>query len=172
MRSGFTVIEVLVGVVITAVLVGLSVPLYRGYLTDRALQNAAHLIQADLRLAQQTAVARSGSGPRVEVCFRNGGYDVYAVDYTDPMNPSPGSTQIGATVKAAGAAQEFAAGMVISVSPPPGAACANGSSGPVVAFSGAGSPISGAQQTVTLAWRGRSYRVIVEAVTGRATVSR
>lgn len=153
----------------------LAVPRYLGYLADRSLQNAAHLIQADLRLAQQTAVSRAGSGPRAEVCFRTAGtpgYDVYAVDFTDSLART--GAQLGRTVKVANAGQEYSAGITVTITPAPNATCTSGVDGQPVAFSGAGTPIVGQNpapaQTITLSLRGRSYRVVIAETTGRIMV--
>jgi prepilin-type N-terminal cleavage/methylation domain len=176
-QTGFALLEAVVAIVLLSILVALAVPRYLGYLADRSLQNAAHLIQADLRLTQQTAIARAGSGPRAEACFRTTGtpgYDVYAVDFTD--NLARTGERLGPTVKAANAGQEYPAGITVTITPAPSAACASGVEGQPVAFSGAGTPIVGANpaptQTVTLSLRGRSYRVVITETTGRTMVMR
>ncbi|MDR7521127.1 MAG: GspH/FimT family pseudopilin [Armatimonadota bacterium] len=172
---GFALLEAVVAVALLAVLVGLSVPLYLGYLADRSLQNAAHLIQADLRLAQQTAVSRAGRGPRVEVCFRQNGYDIYAVDYVDPIEQDPAQVQVGATIKVANAGQEYAAGINVAVPPAVSGPCQIDATRRAVIFAGSGAPQSlsgGAPQAVTLTLGGRSYRVAIAPMTGRVTVGR
>ncbi|MDR7518768.1 MAG: GspH/FimT family pseudopilin [Armatimonadota bacterium] len=173
--SGFALLEAVVAVVVLAVLVGLSVPLYLGYLADRSLQHAAHLIQADLRLAQQAAVSRAGSGPRVEVCFRQNGYDIYAVDYVDPVEQNPAQVRVGATIKVANAGQEYAAGINVAVPPAAAGPCQIDAARRAVIFAGSGAPqsLGGASpQAVTLTLGGRSYRVTIAPMTGRLTVGR
>lgn len=173
-QAGFSLLEAVVAMALLAVLLGLAAPRYAGYLADRSLQNAAHLLQADLRLAQQAAISRAGSGPRVEMCLRAGGYDAYAVNYQDPIART--GAQLGTMLKAANAGQEYRAGITMRVEPAPGVACTDPFSGVPVVFSGSGTPMLGAnpapQQTVVLEWRGRAYRVTIVPRTGRVTVTR
>jgi len=82
--QGFTLLEVTVALVMVAIIMGLGAPRFLGYFIQRRLQNAAFLVLNDLRLAQQEAVARSAESPRVEICFRADGYDIYAVRFLDP----------------------------------------------------------------------------------------
>lgn len=159
-----------------ALLAGLSVPLYLNFQTDRALQNASHLIQGDLRLAQQSAVSKAGSGPRVEMCFRNdgSGYEVYVINYEDAVNRT--GDQVGPTLKAANAGQEYRSGITVAITPSPAASCTSPFSGEAIAFSGAGTPVNGSgdapQQTITLTLSGRTYRVVIAPGTGRVTAER
>lgn len=171
---GFALLEAVVAVVLVAVMLALAVPSYLGFVADRTLQGAAHLIQADLRLAQQTAIARAGSGPRVEFCLHAGGYDVYPVNYDDAVARTGATT--GAVIKRAVRGHELHGGIVIAIAPTPSDACGAPFSGQAILFSGAGTPIvAGAQapmQTLTLTYRGRQYRVVVAPSTGRITVTR
>ncbi|MDQ7858242.1 MAG: GspH/FimT family pseudopilin [Armatimonadota bacterium] len=172
--AGFALIEAVVAVVLVAVMLALAVPSYLGFVADRTLQTAAHLIQADLRFAQQTAIARAGSGPRVEFCLHAGGYQVYPVNYDDAVART-GATA-GAVIKRAAVGHELQGGIVITITPTPPDACAAPFSGQAILFSGAGTPVAaGAQapvQTITLTYRGRQYRVVVAPSTGRITVTR
>ena len=59
--SGFTFVELLVGIVIVALLFSISTANYRDFQSRRVLDNAAQQVTSDLRLAQQ--LARSGKKP-------------------------------------------------------------------------------------------------------------
>jgi hypothetical protein len=171
---GFALLEAVIAVVLVALMLALAVPSYLGFVADRTLRSAAHLIQGDLRLAQQTAIARAGSGPRVEFCVHAGGYEVYPVNYDDAV-ARIGAT-VGAVIKRAAAGHEFHGGITITIVPTPPDACAAPFNGRAILFSGAGTPVAaGAQapvQTITLTYRGRQYRVVVAPSTGRITVAR
>jgi prepilin-type N-terminal cleavage/methylation domain-containing protein len=177
-RGGFSLLESLLVVAIAALLTAIGAPLFLGYLADRALQNAGHLIQADLRLAQQLAISRSGSGPRVEMCFRADGYDIYAVDFADPLlrtGAVRSATVKAASASAAGQTRDYPAGITVSVDATATVPCLLDPSRGAIAFSGAGRPISFADASpkdITLGLRGRTYRVTVAPITGRATVGR
>lgn len=174
--TAFTVVEVVVALAVLAALLGISVPLYRALMADRALGNAAHLIQGDLRLAQQAAVSRSGSGPRVEMCLRSTGYEVYAVDYQSELSRDPGLTSKGDVLKSAHAGDEYRMGIAISASA--SVPCTAYQDGQAVVFSSAGAPLGSdstplqAAMTLTLTLDGRSYQVVVAPTTGRITVTR
>jgi len=171
---GFALLEVVVALVLVALMLALAVPSYLGFVADRTLQGAAHLIQGDLRLAQQTAIARAGSGPRVEFCLHAGGYEVYPVNYDDTVART-GATA-GAVIKRAAMGHELRGGIALTITPTPPDACAAPFSGQAILFSGAGTPVAaGAQaptQTITLTYRGRIYRVVIAPSTGRITVTR
>jgi type II secretory pathway pseudopilin PulG len=174
-RQGFALLEAVVAVMLVGLALGMAVPSYLGFLADRTLQGAAHLMQGDLRLAQQTAIARAGSGPRVEFCLHAGGYDVYPVNYDDAVART-GATA-GAVFKRAVVGSDYHAGIVMSVAPPLSDACQEASfGGQAITFSGAGTPLAGGVQaparTITLTYRNRTYRVIIAPSTGRITVER
>ncbi len=173
-QRGLTVPEIAVVVVLVAILVGLAVPRYQDYLTDRSLQNTAHLIQGALRLAQQTAVAKAGSGPRVEMCFRTNGFDIYSVEYVgDPI--SRAGAQMGPTLKVANAGQEFRSGISVTVDATAADACLIDPSRQAIVFSSTGAPTSfddASSKDISLSWNGRTYRVTIAPSTGRVTVGR
>ena len=155
-----------------AILVGVSYPLYAS-VSERALQNAAHLIQGDLRLAQQTAVARAASGPRVEFCMRNNGYDIYAVDFIDSLERTGAAA--GGNIKVANAGEEYRAGIVVTIDPTATDPCLTDSTRRAIAFSGAGTPISfddPSAKVITLTFKGGTRRVAIDPATGVATVGR
>jgi len=64
--SGFNLIELLVAVSIMGILFGLGYANFRGFSRRQSFQNAVKMIQADLRLAQSTALA--GQMPSDLVC--------------------------------------------------------------------------------------------------------
>lgn len=174
--AAFTMVEVVVALAVLAVLLGISIPLYRTLMADRALGNAAHLIQGDLRLAQQAATSRSGSGPRVEMCLRSSGYEVYPIDYVSELDRDPNQTQVGTVLKSAGAGDDYRLGIAVSAST--AVSCTAHQDGQAVVFSSAGAPLDGGltpmqvTQTLTLTLEGRSYKVMIAPVTGRVTVTR
>ena len=172
---GFTLLENVIVVSLIALLVGFSVPLYRGYMSDRALQNAAYLIQADLRFAQQAAVSRAGAGPRVEVCFLPSGYEIYAVDYLDSVARDPAQLGVGSILKVAGAGGAYRAGTTITVDPAATDACLRNVAQQALRFLGNGAPrFDNANDTVpkvaTLALNGRVNRLTIYPETGRVIV--
>lgn len=173
---GFTLIETVAAVSLMGVLLSLSVPLFLGFVADRGVLNAAYLIQGDLRLAQQTATARAGSGPRVEMCLRGNGYDIYPVDYTgDPIDRTGG--QVGQIIKSANAGGEYRSGIAVTVSAAFTDPCLLDSRRRAIALSSAGVPLLGAgddtsAKVIVLTLNGRAYRVTITPTTGRAGVSR
>lgn len=169
---GFTLLEGILTLAVLAILVGVSYPLYAS-VSERALQNAAHLIQGDLRLAQQTAVARAASGPRVEFCMRNNGYDIYAVDFIDSLERTGAAA--GGNIKVANAGEEYRAGIVVTIDPTATDPCLTDSTRRAIAFSGAGTPISfddPSAKVITLTFKGGTRRVAIDPATGVATVGR
>lgn len=172
-QRGYTLAETMLALVVLAIIVSLAMPQYRGYLADRSLQNAAHLIQGDLRLAQQEAVARAGSGSRVEMCFRSNGFDLYAVDYQDGIGRT--GAQVGETIKVANAGTEYASGITVTVDTTASDPCLADASRQAIVFSSGGTPISfddSSPKDISLALDGRTYRVTIAPSTGRATVGR
>lgn len=177
-QGGLGLLEVVVAAALTAIVLGLAMPQYLGYLARRELQNAAFLIQGDLRLAQQTAIAQSGEGPRVEICFRQDsqGYEVYRVAFRSAAARDPSDVLRGPTVKAAAAGQEYRSGIEVAL-PSGGIRCLgdeDNAARTALAFSGSGAPLpdDGVQRQVRLSLRGQSVFVDVEPGTGLATVRR
>ncbi len=170
-RGSASLVDAVAAVAIAGLVVGLALPLYRGYLADRSVQNAAHLVQGDIRLAQQAAIARAGSGPRVEMCFRSDGYEIYAVNYEgDPVRRT-GAVE-GPTLKVATAGGEYPAGVTMVLPDTATDPCLRDASRRALVFSGAGTPVSfddDAPKDVTLTFRGRTRHVRI-APTGRVTV--
>ena len=57
-RTGFSLIELMVILCIVGILIGISLPGLNRYLTTGNVQNAANLLEGEMRLARQKAVAR------------------------------------------------------------------------------------------------------------------
>lgn len=173
-RDGFTLLETLIVVAVLGLVLGFSVPLYRGYLADRAVQNAAFQVQNDLRLAQQVAIARAGRGPRVELCFLSAnyddGYEIYAVDYTDRFART-GATP-GQTVKVVRAGQAYRIGLDVEVEAGATQACLVGGGRPALVYLSTGSPTFATARRITLTYQGRSRCVTIAPTTGRAMAGR
>lgn len=170
-----SVLELLVAVVIIAI-VAVAAWGWRGTITTRELKNATYLLEGDLRYAQQQAVANAGTGPRVEVCFRTDGYDVYTTTYGgDPLNISTSSYTImpGTRIKSVHSGQEYASGIQIT---PPGSTatvpCTANTALPAVAFLASGQPAfqDTASHAVTLTLGAQSMTVTIQPVTGTVTV--
>jgi type II secretory pathway pseudopilin PulG len=147
-----------------------------GTVTRRDLVSAASLLESDLRLAQQEAVASAGAGPRSEVCLRADGYDVYETAYGgDPLNVSPGSYTVlpGPLVKSVRVGRELAPGLQIV---PPGSGgtvgCTAEPGVPAVAFGASGAPVfqDGSPHAIVLALRGQSLSVMIQPLTGAVQV--
>lgn len=170
-QRGYTLLETVFVVAVIGVLLGLAVPRYQGYLADRALQNAAYLIQADLRLAQQSAMARAGAGPRVEICFAPTGYDIYTVDYTSPVDRT--GAQVGRVIKVVPAGQAYRSGIAITIDPTATDACLRDASLQAIVFASGGAPISfddPTRKVMTLTLNGRVNRLTTYPETGRVIV--
>jgi type II secretory pathway pseudopilin PulG len=168
-----SVLEAVLALVVAGLALGTAVPFYRGYLADRSLQNAAHLLQSDIRFAQQAAIARAGSGPQVELCFRQDGYDIYAVTFDgDPLQRT--GAVPGPTLKVVNAGGEYPSEVRMVPETTATDPCLRDGTRRALVFSGAGMPVSfddTSTKDVTLTLRGRTYRVRI-APTGRATVVR
>jgi len=171
---GFTLLEVTVVLVMAAIIVGLAAPRFLGYFIQRRLQNAAFLVLNDLRLAQQEAVARSAESPRVEICFRTDGYDIYAVRFLDPVNRcelvgEPGCLASSVDIiKVVNGGQEYSGG--IAVAPfPATTSCHVSALRAALTFlsSGTPSPNGGYVQLQTGA---QTYCVDIETATGRSKI--
>jgi len=175
---GVTFLETVVVVVLLAILIAISFPLYQRNIVHRSIRNTAHLIQGDLRLAQQMAVARAGSGSAVEMCFRLtgstlDGYQVYPVEFnpTDRVNRT--GNQVGAIIKVANAGREFRAGLTVTFETGLTRACLIDAARLAVAFSGEGAAIfsdADPAKDISLSSGGSTRRVTVVGITGRATV--
>ncbi|MDI6773231.1 MAG: hypothetical protein QME77_11695 [bacterium] len=170
---GFSFLDVLIAIAVIATVLGLAVPGYLGYLARRQLQNAAFLLQGDLRLAQQAAIAQSGDGPRVEVCLRPNGYDIYRVAFSSPVDRNPDEVVLGPTVKVANAGQEYHGGIEMNLTPGGFACLIDGervAERVALAFAGSGAQPDGVRRSVQLGFRGQTLIVDVEPETGLATV--
>lgn len=175
-QRGVTFLEGVLVVVLLGILVAVSFPVYQRQVVHRSMRNAAHLIQGDLRLAQQTAVARAGSGPAVEMCFlvtgsTLDGYDVYPIEFTDRLNRA--GSQVGGTMKVARAGRHFRAGLTVTFEAGLIRACLADPGRVAVAFSGDGAAMlsdADPAKDITLSAGGQTRRVTVIGITGRATV--
>lgn len=175
-ETGFSLIEVIIALALMAIVLT-SAWGWAGSVSKRRLQNAAYLIEGDLRFAQQMAVANAGTEPQVEVCFRSDGYDLYSTSYggNDPLNIDLTSYTVtqGSPFKSVNRGQEYAAGIQIT---PPNAgtvACSADATRTAVAFRSSGQPIFGdsSSHAITVTLRGRSYLVTVQPYTGLAAVT-
>lgn len=78
-NGGFTLIELMIGIVVLAIVIALGVPSYRTWIQNAKLRNAAESILNGLQLARSEAVARNqvvrfsmGDGSSWTVCLVDG----------------------------------------------------------------------------------------------------
>jgi type II secretory pathway pseudopilin PulG len=166
---GMSAIELGVAMAIIGIILALSWG-WEGSITRRRVQNAAYLLEGDLRLTQQTALSTSGNGPQAELCLRNDGYDVYTVVYQDPIGRS--SPVAGGKVKTVNAGQEFANGVQIAPDASATYACTADATRKALVYQGSGSPEfpDSNPHTVTVTLGGQTRTVTIQPATGLATV--
>lgn len=77
--KGFTIIELMIGIAILAIVIALGLPSYSTWIQNTKLRNAAESILNGLQLARSEAVARNlsvrfslGTGSAWEVCLPDG----------------------------------------------------------------------------------------------------
>jgi len=78
-RSGYTLIEILIGMTIISLIFGIGYASYRDFSRRQALEGSARRLEADLRLAQEQSL--SGKKPSSVACNGDGalnGYDFFA----------------------------------------------------------------------------------------------
>ena len=167
--AGTSVIEYAVALAIVGIVLGLAFG-WQGSLTKRRLQNAAYLLEGDLRFTQQTAVSRAGGGPQAELCLRADGYDIYPVVYQDLIGRS--SPTAGATIKRVNAGAEYANGIQLTPDASATAACTVDASRQAIVFLASGTPEfpDTNAHTVAVALAGRSMHVTIQPTTGMAAV--
>lgn len=166
---GNSAIEVGLAIALIGILLGLSWG-WRGSVTRRRVQNAAYLLEGDLRFTQQSAVSTGGNGPQAELCLRADGYDVYTVGYQDPVGRT--TPVAGAKLKAVNAGQEYASGITIT---PDGTAtytCTADGTRKALVYLASGSPKfpDSNAHTVTISLLGQSRTVTIQPTTGLAAV--
>ena len=167
--AGNTFIEYAVALAIISIVVGLSFG-WQGSVTKRRLQNAAYLMEGDLRFTQQTAVSRAGAGPQAELCLRADGYDIYAIVYQDPVGRT--SPQAGARLKRVNAGQEYASGIQFTPDGSATYACTADASRQAIVYLAVGTPKfpDTSAHTVAVALGGKTMHVTIQPTTGTATV--
>lgn len=168
-QHGFSAIEYGIALALIGIVLVLAWG-WQGSITRQRVQNAAYLLEGDLRLTQQTAVSTGGNGPQAELCLRSDGYDIYTVIYQDPVGRATPAS--GAKVKTVNAGQEYASGIQITPDATATYACtASGTRKALVYFaSGAPELPDSNAHTVTVTLRGQTRTVTIQPTTGRATV--
>ena len=143
---------------------------WQGSVTRRRVQNAAYLLEGDLRLTQQTAVSTGGNGPQAELCLRSNGYDIYTVVYQDPVGRTMPVS--GAKVKAANAGQEYANGIQITPDGTATYACTADGTRKALVYLASGAPEfpDSNSHTVTVMLKGQTRSLTIQPTTGLATV--
>ncbi|HYM92352.1 MAG TPA: hypothetical protein VEW91_12045 [bacterium] len=166
---GNSAIEYAVALAIIGIVVTLAWG-WQGSITRRRVQNAAYLIEGDLRFAQQTAVATAGQGPQAELCLRSTGYDIYTVVYQDPVGrsmPAPGSI-----VKRVNAGQEYPGGIQITPDAFATYACTADGARQAIVFLASGAPEFPDTNThaIAVALGNQTAHITIQPTTGLATV--
>lgn len=166
---GNTTIEVGIAIVLIGIVVALSWG-WQGSVTRRRVQNAAYLLEGDLRLTQQTAVSTGGNGPRAELCLRSSGYDIYTVVYQDPIGRA--TPVSGTKVKAVNAGQEYANGIQITPDASATYACTVDGTRKAIVYQASGAPgfPDSNSHTITVTLRGQTRNLTIQPTTGLATV--
>lgn len=85
-KSGYTLIEILVGMTIIGLIFSIGYASYRDFARRQALEGSARRLEADLRLAQEQAL--TGKKPSSVACSGEGalnGYDFYVNSATSYM---------------------------------------------------------------------------------------
>jgi type II secretory pathway pseudopilin PulG len=143
---------------------------WQGSVTRRRVQNAAYLLEGDLRLTQQTAVSTAGNGPQAELCLRANGYDVYTTVYQDPVSRATRVT--GAKVKTVNAGQEYANGVQVTPDATATYACTADGTRSALVYLASGAPEfpDSNPHTITVTLRGQSRTITVQPTTGLAAV--
>ncbi|GEM_PF-544865 len=175
---GTTLIELVVVLAIIGIVLAAAWG-WTSLVTMRKLQNAAFMLEGDLRWAQQQAVSNAGNGPQVEVCFRSNGYDVYTTTYSgsDVLNVNYSTTtpSIGGTAKirSVNAGQEYDTNVQFTL-PSSGTVTCDGATGEsAVAFRSSGQPLftDTNSHAVSVSLNGHTYHVTIQPITGSISVS-
>src|SRR5262249_37747956 len=143
LQQGFTIVEVVIGLALAAIVLATAWG-WQGSVTKRRLQNAAYLLEADLRWAQQMAASNGGAGPQVELCLRSDGYDVCSAVYSgDALNVNLASytAAVGSRFKSVNAGQEYASGVQFILPATGTVACTLDATRAAIAFRASGQPI-------------------------------
>ena len=167
--TGTTAIEVGVALALIGILLVLSWG-WQGSITRRRVQNAAYLLEGDLRLTQQTAVSTGGNGPQAELCLRSDGYDIYTVVYSDPVGRA--TPVSGAKIKSVNAGQEYANGIQLTPDATATYACTADGTRKAMVYLASGTPEfpDSNSHTITVTLRGQTRIVTMQPTTGLATV--
>ena len=142
-----------------------------GSLTRWRVHRAAHLLESDLRLTQQTAVATSGNGSQAELCLRSDGYDVYTIAHQAQVGQSTQAP--GTKIKSATAGREYARGVEITADATATYTCTADVSRRAFVFLASGAPKFPDSTThrVVVALRGQTLNVTIQPGTGTTNVS-
>jgi type II secretory pathway pseudopilin PulG len=167
--AGNSAIEVGLAIALIGIVLTLSWG-WQGSVTRRRVQNAAYLLEGDLRFTQQTAVSTGGNGPQAELCLRADGYDIYTTAYQDPVGRA--TRVAGAKVKSVNAGQEYASGIQVTPDNTATYACTADGTRNALVYLASGAPEfpDSNAHTITVTLRGQSRTVTVQPTTGLAAV--
>jgi type II secretory pathway pseudopilin PulG len=166
---GNSAIEVGLAIALIGIVLTLSWG-WQGSVTRRRVQNAAYLLEGDLRFTQQTAVSTGGNGPQAELCLRSNGYDIYTVVYSDPIGRA--TPVAGAKTKGVNAGQEYANGIQITPDATATYACTADGTRNALVYLASGAPKfpDSNTHTITVTLRGQTRSVTIQPTTGLAAV--
>lgn len=116
-HRGYTLLEAVLVAAVLGVLVALALPAYRSVVFERRVQNVTREIAADLRVAQQAAVAKSAEARCVAVVFGERQVNVYVVPESDQGVPSECDPSASGSFNLL-TSQEFPQGVAVSPSNP------------------------------------------------------
>ena len=166
---GNSALEVGLAIALISIVLALSWG-WQGSVTRRRVQNAAYLLEGDLRLTQQTAISTGGNGPQAELCLRSTGYDIYTVVYQDAVGRA--TPVAGGKTKAVNAGQEYATGVQITPDNTATYACTADGTRNALVYLASGAPRfpDSNSHTITVTFRGQTRTVTIQPATGLATV--
>lgn len=107
-QSGFTLVELMIGVVVLSILLGIAVPNFQVWIQNTQIRNAAESVQSGLQMARAQAVARNanveftlGAGLNWSVNWINAGVKTSLPNMTKAANE--GGANVSAAVLPTGA---------------------------------------------------------------------
>jgi hypothetical protein len=169
-QHGHVAVDVGVALVLMAIVLAQSWARH-GSLTRWRVHSAAHLLERDLRLTRQTALAASGNGSQAELCLRSNGYDVYTIAHQARAGQSTQGP--GIKIKSATAGQEYARGIEITADATATYTCTADVSRRAFVYLASGAPKFPDSTThrVVVALSGQTLNVTIQPGTGTANVS-
>ena len=99
-QGGFTMIELIIGLVIVSILIALAAPSYRGWIQNQQIRTAAESLLNGVQLARVEAIKNNGRA-RFSLCgFPNSSWEVLALPVIVPAAAPANSLVCGAASNA------------------------------------------------------------------------